>query len=391
MGSIRKKWTESPLALPLLLMAVVLAVSAVGFSWYESATQAEPVGLFEGLWWACVTLFTVGYGDFAPKTVPGRVLGMAVMASGIGLVSTVTGSLASAMVERRFKKRRGLLSVKTEGHILILGWNAHGAHLLERLSGLPELSGRPVVLAADMEPSRFEELAETLPPSLNVHFVRGAATVRQVVARANPAKACLAYILPAENLAAEEADNTSVLTALTVRSLAPELLLYAEALREASREHLLRAGVTKVLSREELTGRTLAFMAVHPVMHDVLLALLAGGDAPRSGGAPGRARQGLAYRALTEAEKKQGWAHLVRSSLEGAGPLPVAVCRLPRKLKLSDVLDASQALDSYIMELLQSSGHGADLGRQGPHVALNPGSDADLSGYDGVILLGRGS
>ena len=391
MASIHKNWTESPLALPLALMAVVLAVSAVGFAGYESSTQAEPVGLFEGLWWACVTLFTVGYGDFAPKTVPGRVLGMAVMASGIGLVSTVTGSLASAMVERRFKKRRGLLSVKTEGHILILGWNAHGARLLERLEGLPDLAGRPVVLAADMEPSRFEELAGTLPAGLDVRFVRGAATVRQVVERTNPAKARLAYILPADNVTADEADNASVLTALTVRALAPELTLYVEALREASREHLARAGVTKVLSREELTGRTLAFMAVHPVMHDVLLALLASGEETRRDHGRIASRKGLVYRALTEAEKTLGWDHLVRASLEKGGELPLGVCRLPRKLKLSDVLDASQALDSYIMELLEASGQGVELGQQSPRVALNPGPGTDISGYDGVILLERGS
>lgn len=370
------RWTEKPLALPLTVMAVILAASAVGFVYYESRTQAEPVGFFEGLWWAMVTLFTVGYGDFVPKTTPGRLLGMGVMVSGIGLVSTITGSLASAMVDRRFQKRRGLLPVTAEGHLLIMGFNGHGGFLVERLRRMAEFSKAPVVLAADMEQARFEEVAESLGLGTELSFVRGNTANKAVLERANPAKARLAYILARDDVPPGEADNLSVLTALTFRGLAPHVTLYAEALLDQSREHLLRAGVTKVLGREELTGKAMAFMAAHPVMHDVLQALLSGGGV-------------LRYRPLTQTEKAKGWPEVIRASLEQSGQLPVAVCRLPRELKLSDVLDATQALDGYIMELFQAAGHAAALGSQGPKVVLNPGPAANLAGFDGVIYLDR--
>jgi len=360
-------------------MGVILVASAAGFVYFESGTQLEPVGFFEGLWWAMVTLFTVGYGDFVPKTFPGRILGMGVMVSGIGLVSTITGSLASSMVERRLQKRRGLLPVNVEGHLLIMGWNGHGALLLERLRRMPEFSGAPVVIAADMDPARFEELSETLGLGSQVSFVRGSTTHKAVLERANPAQARLAYILPREDVPPEEADNISVLTALTLRSLAPRVTLYAEAVRDVSREHLLRAGVTKALGREELTGRAMAFLAAHPVMHDMLLALLASGG-----------KGALRYRPFTAEEKAQGWPWAVRASLEQTGQLPLAACRLPRELKLSDVLDASQALDSYIMELFQAAGKDAALGSQGPKVVLNPAPGTDLSAFDGLIYLERG-
>ncbi|WP_243361969.1 potassium channel family protein [Fundidesulfovibrio terrae] len=379
MRTLWTKWTEKPFAWPLTLMGVILAASAVGFVSCESGTQQEPVGLFEGLWWAMVTLFTVGYGDFVPRTTAGRLLGMGVMVSGIGLVSTITGSFASTMVERRAQKRRGLLPVSAEGHILIMGWNGHGALLLERLRRMPEFARSPVVLAADMEPARFEELSETLGLGSDLSFVRGDTTQKAVLERTNPAKAKLAYILPREDVPPEESDNESVLTALTLRSLAPRVTLYAEAMRDVSREHLTRAGVTKALAREELTGRAMAFLAAHPVMHEVLGALLAGGAAGS-----------LRYRALTPEEKSRRWPEIVKANLEQSGQLPLAACRLPRELKLSDVLDASQALDSYIMELFQAAGKDAPLGSRGPKVVLNPGPDADLSAFDGLISLERG-
>lgn len=386
MRTIWTRWTDNPLAWPLGLMVVILAASAAGFAHLESQTQAEPVGFFEGLWWAVVTLFTVGYGDFAPKTASGRVLGMAVMASGIGLVSAVTGSVASAMVERRNKKRRGLLPVSAQGHVLILGWNGHGALLVERLRRMREFARAPFVLAADMDPARFEEISSLLDLGTDLQFVRGDTSHRVVLERANPAQARLIYILPREDVSAEEADNRSVLTALTVRDLAPRVTLYAEALRDQSRDHLLRAGVTTALGREELAGKAMAFLAVHPVMHDVLYALLTA-SAVGAGLEPGTAGGGMRYRPLAEAEKSQGWNEVVRNTLQSTGQLPLGVCRLPHELKLEDVLDASKALDSYIMELFQAAGRSGPLGQQGPRVVLNPGPDVDLAGFDGVIFL----
>ncbi|GFK94619.1 Cyclic nucleotide-gated potassium channel [Fundidesulfovibrio magnetotacticus] len=378
MNRIWSSWIEKPFALPLALTGVMLAASALGFSWVESETQSEPVGFFEGLWWAMVTLFTVGYGDFAPKTVPGRLLGMAVMASGIGLVSSITGAMASAMVERRMQRRRGLLPVNATGHVLILGWNGHGPLLLERLRRMPELAQAQTVLAADMEPSRFEELVQSLGQGVGLHFVRGDTALKAVLERANPAKARLAFILPGEDVPPEEADNHSVLTTLTLHALAPSLVIYAEALRDAAREHLLRAGATKAVGREELAAKAMAFMASHPVMHDVLHALLAGGN-----------QGSLRYRPLTRQEQAGTWSALVCASLAATGQLPLAACRLPRTLKLSDVLDASQALDSYILELFQAAGRDGPLGSQGPKVALNPGPGTDLTAFDGIIFLER--
>jgi len=361
-------------------MGGILILAALGFAYFEAQTQGKPVGFFEGLWWAVVTLFTVGYGDFVPKTWPGRMLGIGVMASGIGLVSAVTGVMASFLVERRFEKRRGKLSIMTNGHLLILGWNAHGLTLLESLRRHKTLAQAPVVLVADMEPALFEELAEASALGDRLQFVRGKPSAKAVLERANPARAMLAYLLADEDLPPGEADNASVLAALTLRGLAPRLPLYAEALKTQSREHLLRAGATKCLGRDELAGKALGFMAGHPVMHEFLNAMLDGGDSGV-----------LSFRPLSPEEKTMRWKDLVRQAVAADGRLPVAVCRLPRELTLTDVLDTTQALDSYILELFKSAGRDTALGSQGPRVVLNPGAEISLADYDGLIFLPSGA
>ena len=53
---------------------------------------------WDGVWWAIVTATTVGYGDIAPDTVPGRLIATVLMLTGIGLASTLSGSVGAYFV-----------------------------------------------------------------------------------------------------------------------------------------------------------------------------------------------------------------------------------------------------------------------------------------------------
>lgn len=54
----------------------------------------------DALWWAFVTITTVGYGDFYPVTSEGRLFAVGLMLCGIALLGIVTASLASWLIER---------------------------------------------------------------------------------------------------------------------------------------------------------------------------------------------------------------------------------------------------------------------------------------------------
>ena len=54
----------------------------------------------DGLWWAFVTITTVGYGDYFPVTPTGQLVAVGVMIGGIALIGVVTATLASWIVEK---------------------------------------------------------------------------------------------------------------------------------------------------------------------------------------------------------------------------------------------------------------------------------------------------
>lgn len=84
------------------LLALVVILGGAALAWLFE--PAEFPTYWDAVWWAVVTAFTVGYGDYAPESTAGRVIGIFLMLLGIGLIGTLAGTLSSFLTERHVDK-----------------------------------------------------------------------------------------------------------------------------------------------------------------------------------------------------------------------------------------------------------------------------------------------
>lgn len=96
------KLAREELVLFLSLSGILLYLAAVGIYYFENEVQPDAFkSVFHSLWWAVVTLTTVGYGDMYPITMGGRTFTFIVLVIGLGLVSVPAGLIASSLSAAR--------------------------------------------------------------------------------------------------------------------------------------------------------------------------------------------------------------------------------------------------------------------------------------------------
>lgn len=87
--------------IPVILTALVIILGGIAVYLAEHRQPgANITTLHDAIWWAVITITTVGYGDYTPVSVLGRIIGTIVMFAGIGIAVTLVTVIAQGRVQR---------------------------------------------------------------------------------------------------------------------------------------------------------------------------------------------------------------------------------------------------------------------------------------------------
>ena len=99
---IASKLIKEELTLFFIVIFILIFTVSSGIYYFENEAQPETFkSVFHSMWWAVVTLATVGYGDVVPITLGGRIFTIIVLILGLLIVTVPAGLSATSLIKAR--------------------------------------------------------------------------------------------------------------------------------------------------------------------------------------------------------------------------------------------------------------------------------------------------
>lgn len=96
---VLKRRSQSTCLAAAIVVVLLVIVSSIAVLQFETSPEANIKTPQDALWWAIVTITTVGYGDRFPLSTEGRVVASFLMLAGVGLFGILSGFVASWFVQ----------------------------------------------------------------------------------------------------------------------------------------------------------------------------------------------------------------------------------------------------------------------------------------------------
>lgn len=218
--------------------------------WLEGGVNPRVTDLPRTIYILLVTMTTSGDSAAPPVSVGGRwVMGFALMASKL-LTALLCALAAAVMIDRKVREEMGLISHDLSNHVVILGWNLKGPHIVHTLRGASETADVPIVVLAHVDNKPVDDPL--------VYFTRCTNPVRgDAIHRACLDRAATIVVL-ADYAERSHADALTAVNCMVARKAAPKARLIAELLDPTQRVYLDNAGADQVVGIGEVGGFLLA-------------------------------------------------------------------------------------------------------------------------------------
>lgn len=268
LAALERSFTDNALIYGFAFSAVGLQVSLGGLSMYLAEHLVNPgvESIADGMWWAIVTLTTVGFGDISPMTTSGRAIASVLMIGGMFTLALFAGIVGQSMLHVFLSLQREQFRMQSNvNHVVVCGYEDSARSLLDILEQEVPGHHEVVLFSPHGRP-------EGLPPRFT--WVKGDPTKESELDKVRLAHAMAVVVVGSRTRQPQEADAITILTVFTVRAWLNRqretaqrrkpLHIVAEILDSENVAHARTAGADEVVETHRLSFSLLSHAVIAP-------------------------------------------------------------------------------------------------------------------------------
>lgn len=258
-----------------IFISIILNFVFGGLFYLAERNVQEGLTLIDSIWWAMVTMTTVGYGDFYAVTFFGRfIISYLCMIFGIGIIGYLVGFIAEHILQIISKTKRGLMKILDEDHIIICNFPGEDKinEIINELRAFDDHKNTIFVIVDDA----LEQLPDTLQKK-HILFVRGNPTNEDILMQANILQSAGVIILAGSG-EIQHSDERSFtigsIVELMEKKYETKIKSVVEVVSRKNFRLLEQSKVDGMISDDGITGRLLIQEFLNPGIYSVIQQLI---------------------------------------------------------------------------------------------------------------------
>lgn len=245
-----------------IFLSFLVFIGSTGIYLFEHPTNGQQVSnLFDAAYWSIVTVSSVGYGDIAPQTTGGRLVAMALILTGLGILSFFISIIVAAFNDKMHDLRENRTYAELKRYkkfVIICGFGRVGQHIAVQLQ-----KHRQHFVVIDNK-----EINASKARRLGYFVIHADASKNEVLINAGIKNRATVVLCTTGD------DVVNVYITLTSRHLNPSIRIISRANIQDNVKKLYQAGADNVIQPFEIAAMVVAEYIGQPVAFEAILGII---------------------------------------------------------------------------------------------------------------------